>query len=154
MGTKALIDPNSNRIMRHLACNRRKQHDSTESAIQMSERETDKSDERVPETRAETKPMEQTETAAPATTPTKRANTAPSRTVEGSPIEVVVDERGVERAIRKLKRKCDTEGVTREIKRRRHYEKPSDRKRRKRRDAERRRRRAARRVARSTRDRR
>lgn len=98
------------------------------------------------------KEMEQAETVA--VTPTKRANAAPSRTVEGSPIEVVVDERGVERAIRKLKRKCDTEGVTREIKRRRHYEKPSDRKRRKRRDAERRRRRAARRVARSTRDRR
>lgn len=94
--------------------------------------------------------MEKTEeTAATPTIEPKRArNNAPSRTVEGNPIEVTVDERGVERAIRKLKRKCDTEGVTRELKRRRHYEKPSDRKRRKRRDAERRRRRAARRVAR------
>lgn len=103
--------------------------------------------------------MEKTEEAvntpstpsAPAPTETKRRNTAPSRTVEGSPIEVTVDERGVERAIRKLKRKCDTEGVTRELKRRRHYEKPSDRKRRKRRDAERRRRRAARRLNRKDR---
>lgn len=92
--------------------------------------------------------MEETE-GTPVNTEMKRPrNNMPSRTVEGSPIEVSVDDRGVERAIRKLKRKCDTEGVTRELKRRRHYEKPSDRKRRKRRDAERRRRRAARRVAR------
>lgn len=102
--------------------------------------------------------MEKTEEAVTTPTPapsapteTKRRSTAPSRTVEGSPIEVTVDERGVERAIRKLKRKCDTEGVTRELKRRRHYEKPSDRKRRKRRDAERRRRRAARRMQRKDR---
>ena len=87
---------------------------------------------------------------AAAETPKRARTTAASRTVEGNPIEVVVDERGVERAIRKLKRKCDTEGVTRELKRRRHYEKPSDRKRRKRRDAERRRRRAARRIARKS----
>ncbi len=36
-----------------------------------------------------------------------------------------VDERGVERAIRKLRRLMASEGVLREIKRRRHYEKPS-----------------------------
>jgi len=69
----------------------------------------------------------------------------PSRTVEGRPLEVAVDDRGLERAIRRLKRKIATEGVTREIKRRRHYEKPSVRKRRKQREAQRRRRRRERR---------
>lgn len=72
----------------------------------------------------------------------------PSKTVEGRPLEVTVDERGLERAIRRLKRKIATEGVTRELKRRRHYEKPSVRKRRKAREAERRRRRRERRAAR------
>ncbi|MBK6848556.1 MAG: 30S ribosomal protein S21 [Proteobacteria bacterium] len=71
-----------------------------------------------------------------------------SHTVEGRPLEVVVDDRGLERAIRRLKRKIDTEGITREIKRRRHYEKPSVRKRRKAREAERRRRRRDRRLLR------
>jgi len=70
------------------------------------------------------------------------------KTVEGRPLEVAVDERGMERAIRRLKRKIATEGVTRELKRRRHYEKPSVRKRRKAREAERRRRRRERRALR------
>ncbi len=74
----------------------------------------------------------------------------PGRTVEGRPLEVTVDERGVERAIRQLKRKIATEGVSRELKRRRHYEKPSIRKRQKQRDAERRRRRAKRRAEQRT----
>lgn len=73
---------------------------------------------------------------------------SPGKTVEGRPLEVAVDERGLERAIRRLKRKIATEGVTRELKRRRHYEKPSVRKRRKAREAERRRRRRERRAAR------
>ena len=71
-----------------------------------------------------------------------------TRTVEGRPLEVSVDERGIERAMRRLKRKIATEGVTRELKRRRHYEKPSVRKRRKSREAERRRRRRERRARR------
>ncbi|MFH1129768.1 MAG: 30S ribosomal protein S21 [Pseudomonadota bacterium] len=70
----------------------------------------------------------------------------PGKTIEGRPLEVSVDDRGVERAIRQLKRKVATEGVSRELKRRRHYEKPSVRKRQKQRDAERRRRRAKRRA--------
>jgi small subunit ribosomal protein S21 len=78
----------------------------------------------------------------------KKSRVTPSRTVEGRPLEVTVDDRGLERAIRQLKRRVASEGVTREIKRRRHYEKPSVRKRRKAREAERRRRRAARRLAR------
>lgn len=71
--------------------------------------------------------------------------TKPGKTVEGTPLEVIVDERGLERAIRKLNRKVASEGVTKELKRRRHYEKPSVRKRRKSREAERRRRRRERR---------
>ena len=51
--------------------------------------------------------------------------------ITGRPLEVRVDERGVERAIRKLRRLMASEGVLREIKRRRHYEKPSIRKKRK-----------------------
>ena len=72
-----------------------------------------------------------------------------SRTVRGRPLEVAVEEPGLERAIRKLGRKIASEGVTRELKRRRQYEKPSVRKRRKAREAERRRRRRDRRLGRS-----
>jgi small subunit ribosomal protein S21 len=61
--------------------------------------------------------------------------------VQGRPLEVRVDERGVERAIRKLRRLMASEGVLREIKRRRHYEKPSVKNKRKLREAERRRKR-------------
>ena len=71
----------------------------------------------------------------------------PSQTVEGRPLEVIIDEKGLERAIKKLRRKIAQEGVTKEMKRRRHYEKPSVRKRRKAREAERRRRRRERRLA-------
>ena len=56
----------------------------------------------------------------------------------GRPLEVTVDEGGVERAIRKLKRKMADEGLLRELKRRRYYEKPSERKKRKEREARRR----------------
>jgi small subunit ribosomal protein S21 len=63
------------------------------------------------------------------------------RPVTGRPLEVKVDERGVERAIRKLRRLMASEGVLREIKRRRHYEKPSVKMKRKLREAERRRKR-------------
>jgi small subunit ribosomal protein S21 len=61
--------------------------------------------------------------------------------VQGRPLEVKVDERGVERAIRKLRRLMASEGVLREIKRRRHHEKPSVKSKRKLREAERRRKR-------------
>ena len=65
--------------------------------------------------------------------------------VLGKPLEVKVDERGVERAIRKLRRLTAGEGVLREMKRRRHYEKPSQRRKRKSREAARRRKRRMRR---------
>lgn len=61
--------------------------------------------------------------------------------VLGRPLEIKVDDRGVERAIRKLRRLMASEGVLREIKRRRHYEKPSVKSKRKLREAERRRKR-------------
>jgi len=76
---------------------------------------------------------------------------SPGKTIEGRPLEVSVDERGIERAIRQLKRKIASEGVTKELKRRKHYEKPSVRKRRKSREAERRRRRKERRAQMATR---
>ena len=63
--------------------------------------------------------------------------------VHGRPIEVKVDDRGVERALRRLRRVMAAEGVLREIKRRRHYEKPSVRRNRKLREAVRRRRKKA-----------
>jgi small subunit ribosomal protein S21 len=59
----------------------------------------------------------------------------------GRPLEVRVDDRGVERALRRLRRIMANEGVLREVKRRRHYEKPSSRRKRKEREAIRRRRR-------------
>ncbi len=70
--------------------------------------------------------------------------------VLGRALEVAVDERGVERAIRKLRRLMAGEGVLREIKRRRHYEKPSIRNKRKLREAERRRKRRERKQRQSS----
>jgi small subunit ribosomal protein S21 len=64
----------------------------------------------------------------------------------GRPLEVRVDDRGVERAIRKLRRLLASEGVLREIKRRRHHEKPSIKEKRKVREADRRRKRRARKM--------
>ena len=51
--------------------------------------------------------------------------------VQCKPVEVVVGEKGVERAIKHLKRKMASEGILRELKRRRHYMKPSVRRRKK-----------------------
>ena len=65
---------------------------------------------------------------------------------EPGPLEVSV-EGSVERALSRLKRMMASEGVLKEIKKRRYYEKPSVRKKRKMRDAERRRRRQMRREA-------
>ena len=65
--------------------------------------------------------------------------------VLGRHLEVRVDDRGVDRAIRKLRRLTASEGVLREMKRRRHYEKPSQRRKRKTREAARRRKRRQRR---------
>ena len=66
------------------------------------------------------------------------------RDSEFKPIEVVVEGDNVERALRVLKRKMADEGVFRELKKRRYYEKPSEARKRKQREAERRRRKALR----------
>ena len=60
--------------------------------------------------------------------------------VQCRPVEVQVGERGLERAVKHLKRKMAAEGIPRELKRRRHYLKPSVRKRKKAAEAARRRR--------------
>ncbi len=57
------------------------------------------------------------------------------------PLEVVVGDRGVESALRTFKRLVLRDGILRELKRRKNYEKPGERKRRKMREAARRRRR-------------
>src|SRR5689334_16103154 len=60
--------------------------------------------------------------------------------VQCKPVEVVVGDKGIERAIKHLKRKMAAEGILRELKRRRHYMKPSVRRRKKESEAARRRR--------------
>jgi small subunit ribosomal protein S21 len=66
------------------------------------------------------------------------ANT--SESVQCRPLEVQVGDKGIERAIKHLKRKMAAEGILRELKRRRHYMKPSIKKRKKQSEAARRRR--------------
>jgi len=68
-------------------------------------------------------------------------------TVVLKPLEVVVVDGRLDKAIRKLKKKMSTEGVLKELKRRRRATKPSDAKRRKRIDAARRRRKRERAAA-------
>ncbi len=70
------------------------------------------------------------------TTPTTR----PSEAIVCKPLEVTVGDKGIERAIKNLKRKMAAEGVLRELKRRRHYMKPSIKRRKKASEAARRRR--------------
>ncbi len=53
-------------------------------------------------------------------------------------MEIRVDNRNLEKALRLLKRKMQTDGVFRELKNRRFYEKPSLRKKRKRRESQKR----------------
>ena len=60
--------------------------------------------------------------------------------VQCKQVEVSVGEKGLERAIKHLKRKMASEGILRELKRRRHYMKPSIKKRKKQSEAARRRR--------------
>lgn len=62
-------------------------------------------------------------------------------------MQVFVRENNIDQALRALKRKMQREGVFREMKRRRFYEKPSDRATRERAESERRRRKRARKQA-------
>jgi len=64
----------------------------------------------------------------------------PSEAIQCRPLEVAVGDKGIERAIKHLKRKMAGEGILRELKRRRHYMKPSIKRRKKMSEAARRRR--------------
>ena len=64
----------------------------------------------------------------------------PTESVQCKPLEVSVGDKGIERAIKHLKRKMAGEGILRELKRRRHYMKPSVKRRKKMSEAARRRR--------------
>ena len=48
-----------------------------------------------------------------------------SEAIQCRPVEVQVGDKGLERAVKHLKRKMASEGILRELKRRRHYMKPS-----------------------------
>jgi len=68
--------------------------------------------------------------------------------VKESLLEVKVQDNQIENAIRSLKRQLARDGILKELKKRRSYEKPSVKKKRKRQEARRRRQRAARRFSR------
>ncbi len=69
------------------------------------------------------------------------------RTADLRPLEVRVEGDNINRAINQLKRKMANEGIYKELKKRRFYEKPSERRKRKQREAERRLRKAQRRAS-------
>src|SRR5262245_42954447 len=64
----------------------------------------------------------------------------PTEPVQCKPLEVHAADKAIERAIKDLKRKMAAEGILRELKRRRHYMKPSVKRRKKMSEAARRRR--------------
>ena len=66
--------------------------------------------------------------------------------IQCRPIEVSVGDKGLERAIKHLKRKIANEGILRELKRRRHHMKPSIKRRKKMAEAARRRRKRTRQI--------
>ncbi len=82
----------------------------------------------------------------PDSRPDRRGPPRPRNEFDLRPLEVYVDGDSVERAIKVLKRKIAEEGILRELKRRRYFEKPSERKKRKDREALRRKRKSERRV--------
>lgn len=71
----------------------------------------------------------------------------PPDAIQCKPVEVIVGDKGVERAIKHLKRKMAAEGILRELKRRRHYMKPSVKRRKKESEAARRRRKREKQIA-------
>jgi small subunit ribosomal protein S21 len=72
--------------------------------------------------------------------PEERKLSMPTDAIQCKPLEVAVGDKGIERAIKHLKRKMAAEGILRELKRRRHYMKPSVKRRKKASEAARRRR--------------
>jgi small subunit ribosomal protein S21 len=67
-------------------------------------------------------------------------------------MQIAVQGNDIEKALKLLKRKLQTDGVLKELKNKRFYEKPSVKRKRKQMEAERRRRKAARRLRRPERD--
>ena len=78
------------------------------------------------------------------TTNTVPAPVTPGEAVVCKPLEVTVGDKGIERAIKNLKRKMAAEGIYKELRKRRFFEKPSEERKRRNREAERRRKKAAR----------
>jgi len=70
------------------------------------------------------------------------------KSAEEKPLEVKVQDNQIENAIKSLKRQLIRDGILKELKNRRSYEKPSVKKKRKQREARRRRQKAARRYSR------
>ncbi len=82
-----------------------------------------------------------------------RWSARPDNGARHRPLEVKVDDRGVESAIRLFKKLVLRDGILKELKRRAHYEKPGEKRRRKVREAARRlRRQAARAIRREVRE--
>jgi len=75
---------------------------------------------------------------------TARPRRASARAVEFRALEVAVHDGNVNRALSMLKRKMANEGIYKELRKRRFYEKPSEEKKRRSREAERRRKKALR----------
>jgi small subunit ribosomal protein S21 len=73
-----------------------------------------------------------------------RAHRASARAVEFRALEVAVQDGNVNRALSMLKRKMANEGIYKEMRKRRFYEKPSEEKKRRSREADRRRKKAMR----------
>ena len=67
----------------------------------------------------------------------------PTEAIQCKPLQVLVESRGIERAIKHLKRKVTSEGILKELKRRRSYMKPSVKRRKKAAEAARRKRKRA-----------
>lgn len=88
--------------------------------------------------------MTTSNTPSTTTPPVANAAASPGDAVVCKPLEVTVGDKGIERAIKNLKRKMAAEGVLRELKRRRHYMKPSVKRRKKASEAARRRRKRSR----------
>ncbi len=75
---------------------------------------------------------------------TDRPHRASARAVEFRALEVTVQDGNFNRAMSMLKRKMANEGIYKELRKRRFYEKPSEEKKRRHREAERRRKKALR----------
>jgi small subunit ribosomal protein S21 len=73
----------------------------------------------------------------------------PDALKEGSPVRVRVHENNVERALKIMKRKIQSEGITKEARRKEFFEKPSEKRRRKSAEAEKRHRKELRKRAES-----